>query len=64
VNRDQFLKQVRKFAKANQLEFRLDKKRGKGSHITVYLDDKSTVIPSGELKKGTLISIKKKLKMT
>jgi len=50
-----FIRKVRAIAKAKGLVMRIDKKRGKGSHQTLYLGDKKTVIrnPKDELKTGT-----------
>jgi len=50
-----FIRKVRAIAKSKGLEVRIDKKRGKGSHQTLYLGDKKTVIrnPKDELKTGT-----------
>ncbi len=50
-----FIRRLRAIAKARGLEVRIDKKRGKGSHQTIYLGDRKTVIrnPKDELKTGT-----------
>jgi mRNA interferase HicA len=37
---NEFVKKVKKLAKANGLEARIDSKRGKGSHVTLYYGDK------------------------
>jgi len=36
--------------------FRVDEKRGKGSHVTLYFGDRLTIVrnPKDELKTGTL----------
>ncbi|MBL1293035.1 MAG: type II toxin-antitoxin system HicA family toxin [Thiotrichales bacterium] len=61
MNREQFIKEARKTAKTNGVDFRIDKKRGKGSHITIYYGDKFATVPNGELKRGTLAAIRKQL---
>lgn len=61
VNRDQFLRQLRDHAKANGVLFRFDSRKGKGGHGRVYVGEKFTTVPSGELKKPTLESILKQL---
>jgi len=50
-----FIKRLRAIAKAKCVEVRIDKKRGKGSHQTIYFGERKTVIrnPKDELKTGT-----------
>ena len=45
---------------------RIDKKRGKGSHVTLYYGDKRTIVrnPKDELKTGTLGAMIKQLGLT
>ena len=61
VNRDQFIRQLRDHAKANGLVFRFDARKGKGGHGRVFVGEKFTTVPSGELKKPTLEAILKQL---
>jgi mRNA interferase HicA len=44
----------------------VDEKRGKGSHVTLYLGDKLTIVcnPKDELKTGTLHAMLKQLGLT
>jgi mRNA interferase HicA len=60
---NEFVKKVKKLAKANNLEARIDSKRGKGSHVTLYYGDKFTIIRNlkDELKTGTLKAMLKQL---
>ncbi|NJK55708.1 MAG: type II toxin-antitoxin system HicA family toxin [Pleurocapsa sp. SU_5_0] len=60
---NEFVKKVKKLAKANNLEARIDNKRGKGSHITLYYGDKFTIVRNlkDELKTGTLKAMLKQL---
>lgn len=57
------LRELRAYAKANGLDFRLDKNRGKGSHQTVWVGEKKCVLPDPrkELKSGTLAQILRNL---
>ena len=61
VNRDQFLRDLRAYAKAQGLTLRFDARRGKGGHGRVFLGGRFTTIPSGEIKKPTLEAILKQL---
>jgi len=60
---NEFIKRVKKLAKENGLEAYVDKKRGKGSHVTLYYGDKFTILrnPKDELKTGTLKAMLKQL---
>ena len=51
----EFIKRIRKRAKANGLPFQVRRERGKGSHITLYYADRHTILrnPKDELKTGT-----------
>ncbi|MEW6038533.1 MAG: type II toxin-antitoxin system HicA family toxin [Pseudomonadota bacterium] len=59
----EFLKRVKAYAKAQGLSCTHDKKRGKGSHGTLYLGDAKTILrnPKDELKDGTLHAMLKQL---
>lgn len=60
---NEFIKRVKKLAKARGLEVSLDKSRGKGSHITLYYGEKFTVVRNlkDELKTGTYKAMLKQL---
>jgi mRNA interferase HicA len=60
---NEFVKRVKKLAKTNGLEARVDQKRGKGSHVTLYYGDKFTIVRNlkDELKTGTLKAMLKQL---
>jgi hypothetical protein len=60
---NELVRKLRIYAKERNLDFRVEKHRGKGGHQTAYLDDRKSVIPfsSKELKKGTLHGILKAL---
>ena len=59
----EFVKKIKKLAKANGLEAWIDRKRGKGSHVTLYYGDKFTIVRNlkDELKTGTLKAMLKQL---
>ena len=52
VKRARFISRLRRYASNNDLEFRWDESRGKGSHGTVYVGDRRTTVKTGELKPG------------
>lgn len=50
MTRDQFLSCLRRYCRKNGLAFRIDSERGKGSHVRVFVGDRSTIVKAGELK--------------
>lgn len=60
---NEFIKKVQGLAKTRGLVCRVDEKRGKGSHVTLYFGDRLTVVrnPKDELKTGTLHAMCKQL---
>lgn len=63
---NELIKRLQHYAKARGLRCEIDEKRGKGSHITLYLGDKTTILrnPKDELKTGTFHAILKQLGLT
>ncbi|MEA3643858.1 MAG: type II toxin-antitoxin system HicA family toxin [Lamprobacter sp.] len=59
----EFIQRVKRYAKAHALFCHVDQKRGKGSHVTLYLGDRLTTVrnPKDELKTGTLNAMLKQL---
>jgi len=55
VTGKEFIRRVRTLGKTRGLDVRIDKKRGKGSHQTLYYGDRKTIVrnPRDELKTGT-----------
>ena len=53
-------------AKQSGSKSRVDQKRGKGSHVTLYYGDRFTIVrnPNDELKTGTLSAMLKQLGLT
>ena len=60
---NEFIKRVRKLAKARGLACLVDEARGKGSHISLYFGDNLTIVrnPKDELKTGTFHAMLKQL---
>jgi len=63
VKGSEFIRKVQSLAKARGLDSRMDEKRGKGSHVTLYLGSRMTIVrnPKDELKTGTLHAMCKQL---
>ncbi|MEA5536971.1 type II toxin-antitoxin system HicA family toxin [Crocosphaera sp. XPORK-15E] len=59
----EFIRKIKKLAKKRGIEAYVDKKRGKGSHVTLYFGDRLTIVrnPSDELKTRTLKAMLKQL---
>ena len=59
----EFIRKVQALAKARSLGTRVDEKRGKGSHVTLYLGNRMTIVCNAkdELKTGTLHAMCKQL---
>jgi mRNA interferase HicA len=59
----EFIRRIHAYAVAKGLACRVDAKRGKGSHVTLYLGNNLTIVrnPKDELKTGTLYAMLKKL---
>ena len=59
----EFVRKVQALARTQGLSCRLDEKRGKGSHVTLYLGERVTIVrnPKDELKTGTLHAMCKQL---
>lgn len=62
MNRDQFLRALRSYCKANKLpKPDFDQRKGKGSHGSLAIGDRFTTVPDGELKRFTLEKMLKDL---
>jgi len=59
----EFIRKVHALARKAGLNCRVDEKRGKGSHVTLYFGDRMTIVRDlkDELKTGTLHAICKQL---
>ncbi len=62
----EFIDRVLKLAKKRGVPARVDKKRGKGSHVLLYYDTRRTTVrnPKDELKSGTLHAMLKQPGLT
>ena len=60
---NEFIKKVEMLGKERAMRVYIDKKRGKGSHQTLYFGERKTVIrnPKDELKTGTYHAMLKQL---
>jgi predicted RNA binding protein YcfA (HicA-like mRNA interferase family) len=50
MKREDLIRDLRRFARKNGLAFDLLRDKGKGSHDTVKVGDRTTTVQSGELK--------------
>ncbi len=59
----EFIRRIQRLAKYRHLECNVDKKRGKGSHVTLYFGNQHTIVrnPKDELKTGTFNAMLKQL---
>jgi predicted RNA binding protein YcfA (HicA-like mRNA interferase family) len=53
MNSADFIRKVRKLGRKHGVRVRMDKGHGKGSHAVLTYGDRRTIVPNGELKKGT-----------
>jgi mRNA interferase HicA len=60
---NELIKRIESLAKKRGIAVRLDRKRGKGSHQTLYFGDRKTIVrnPKDELKTGTYHAMLKQL---
>ena len=60
---NEFIRRMKRLAKRQGLLCRVEAKRGKGSHVTLYLGDRFTIVRNAkdELKTGTLNAMLKQL---
>lgn len=59
----ELLKKLKKLSGKLGVEMRIETKRGKGSHVTLYVDERYAIVPDlkKELKMGTLKAILKQI---
>jgi mRNA interferase HicA len=57
MNGREFVRRARRYARRNDLEWRFDPARGKGSHGTFYLGDRDTIVQHGEIAPGLLLDM-------
>ena len=61
MNGAEFIERARRYAKKTGQDFRVDVKRGKGSHGILYIGNRRTTVQKGELKPGTFRNMLKQL---
>ncbi len=62
MNRNQLIQRLRKYARKNKLHFEVDTKKGKGSHYTVTVGEKWTMVQS-DLTPGRIERLLKQLEL-
>jgi mRNA interferase HicA len=58
VNGNELLKRLRRLARARNLQLKLVRERGKGSHATHYLGDRYTILKDRKKEIGTGLLLK------
>ena len=61
MNRGEFIRRARRYARRNGLDFDYDPAGGKGSHGALTLGDRRTIVPYGEIRRGTLSAMLRQL---
>ena len=61
MNGREFTRRARRYARRTGQSFYLNTRRGKGSHVTVYIGELKTSVQHGEIRKGTLSRMLKDL---
>ena len=61
MKRDALLRQLRREARELDVDFRVEKAEGKGSHYRVYFGNRVSTIKSGDLKPGYVKLIRRQL---
>ena len=61
MNRQQFLRKLKKHCKDNNKSYDWSSLKGKGSHGTVYVEGKKTVVQDGELSNDYIGAVLKQL---
>jgi mRNA interferase HicA len=54
MNTAQLIRKLRRLAHKQGATFQVQKRRGKGSHVTLIFGGRKVICPDGELKPGTL----------
>lgn len=58
MNGNELLKRLRRLARARNLQLKLVRERGKGSHATLYLGDRYTILKDRKKEIGTGLLLK------
>ena len=61
VNGAEFLRRAKRYARKRRLDYRFDRRRGKGSHGRLHIGGRLTTVPRKEIGTGLLASMLKDL---
>ena len=61
MNGGEFVRRARRYARANGLDFYFYPAWGKGSHGRVFIEERYTTVPHGEISVGLLRSMQRDL---
>ena len=61
MNGKEFVRRARRYARRTRQEFYLDTRRGKGSHVAVFVGSRRTFVKHGEISPPLLISMLRQL---
>lgn len=61
MNGRESVRRARRYARKTGKEIRFDQRRGKGSHGTLYLGNRHTMVKHGEIPKSVLATMLKHL---
>ena len=64
MTREQFLQALRRYARKNDLPFRVEKSRGKGSHITVFVGDRFAILKADRIERAYIRVVLNQLGLT
>ncbi len=63
MKQNRFISRLRRYARKNGLPFRVDRHRGKGWHVTVYIGTARTIVKAGELNPNYVKVLLKQLRL-
>ena len=61
MNGREFTRRARRYARRTGQSFSIETRRGKGSHVTVYIGERLTVVKYGEIQLPMLFSMLREL---
>ena len=61
MNGREFTRRARRYARRTGQRFYRDARRGKGSHVTVYVGERRTLVKYGEIQSPMLFSMLREL---
>ena len=61
MNGREFIRRARRYARRTDQSFRLDPQKGKGSHVTVYIGNRRTIVKHSEISNPMLLSMMRQL---